>query len=274
VLGLAPGTGAERMPWRPLAPCRACNLLTRLVHRCRGQAGPLTSSAKVQGREPTPPRAHQREGAADADVGRRHHVGQRLVAAVDLRADVGRGRGGDGGGGRGRQAPAAASEGGSDGGTGKDAGRLASEAGRGLGRGESEACCSVLQPGLAQRPSLSSPLPKASPPPSARLVGEHHLVLVGQQDVADALAIEHVAGLARVAGLHHHVVKHLRRGGGGEGGQGGQHRQGHAQQRAAKACARAARGARRAACIGTLPRAPRPRARPPTPPPLPPAFVT
>mmetsp|Transcript_19651 Transcript_19651/g.42660 ORF Transcript_19651/g.42660 Transcript_19651/m.42660 type:complete len:215 (-) Transcript_19651:838-1482(-) len=41
------------------------------------------------------------------------------------------------------------------------------------------------------------------------LVGQDHLVLVRQQHVTNPLFVEHIGRLARISGLHHHVVKHL-----------------------------------------------------------------
>jgi hypothetical protein len=45
------------------------------------------------------------------------------------------------------------------------------------------------------------------------LIGQHHLILICQQHIAQALPVEHVAGLTRIARLDDHVVKHLWEGG-------------------------------------------------------------
>lgn len=55
---------------------------------------------------------------------------------------------------------------------------------------------------------LSMCAPCLDPPPT-HLVGEHHFVLIGQQHVTDALAVEDVTRLARVTWLHNNIVKHL-----------------------------------------------------------------
>jgi hypothetical protein len=44
---------------------------------------------------------------------------------------------------------------------------------------------------------------------STYLVREHHFVLVGEQHITKALAVEYITCLPRVARLHHNIVKHL-----------------------------------------------------------------